>query len=209
VLPLPASFSETADGHRHHLPWRDLDLAVLCVPGQGLPMDQIIFRFICIEDREFPFEQCLLCWTHSGIVKCEVQIVNWQRRNVLEGDPNSGPATVLTFAVSGELWERTHLSPLYNITALWVKEVLRILKRGSSGATLKSMYRIDLPGFFEGGPTTLDRFSVGLSHGWAANPEYFVRPYSQAIAVLRFMSLSSSSSVDRGRPNSRDRPFGA
>jgi len=102
-----------------------------------------------------------------------------------------------------------HLSPLYNITALWVKEVLRILRSGNSGTTLKSMYRIGLACFFEGGARTLVRFSAGFSHGWAANPEYFVRPYSQAIAVLRFMSLSSSSSVDSGRPNSRERPFGA
>jgi len=165
VILVPTSFSETADGHCHHLPWRNLDLAVLCVPGQDLPMNQVVFGFICIEDREFPFEQGLLGWTHSGIVKCKVQIVNWQRRNVLEGDPNSGPTTISTIAVSGELWERAYLSPLYNITALWVKEVLRILKRGNSGATLKSMYRIDLPDFFEGGPTTLDRFSVGLSQG--------------------------------------------
>ena len=71
------------------------------------------------------------------------------------------------------------------------------------------MYRIGLTAFFEDGAITLVRFSVGLSHGWAANPEYFVRPYSQAIAVLRFISLSSSSSVDRGRPNSRESPFGA
>jgi len=126
-------------------------------------MDQIIFGLIRIEDRKFPFEQRLLGWTHSRIVKCKVQIVNWQRRNVLEGNPNSGPTTVLTIGVSGELWERTHLSPLYNITALWVKEVLRILKSGNSGATLKPMYRIDLPGFFD--PITLARFSVDLSHG--------------------------------------------
>ena len=99
-VTVPASFSKTADSHCHNLPWGDLDLAVLRVPGQDLPMDQAIFGLVRIEDRKFPFEQRLLGWTHSGIVECKVQIVDRQWRNILEGDPNSRPATPLTLAVS-------------------------------------------------------------------------------------------------------------
>jgi len=57
---VPASLSETADGHCRHLPWGNLDLVILCVPGQDLLMNQIILGFVCAEDRKFPFEQCLL-----------------------------------------------------------------------------------------------------------------------------------------------------
>jgi hypothetical protein len=74
--PAPASLSKTVDRHRHHLPWRNLDLAVPCVPGQDLPMHQIIFGFVCVEDRKFPFQQRLLGQTHGRVIEREVQIVN-------------------------------------------------------------------------------------------------------------------------------------
>lgn len=48
-----------------------------------------------------------------------------------------------------------------------------------------------------------------FSHGRESSPEYFERPVSHSIALRLRDNLSSSSSVDNGRTNSRDVPPGA
>jgi hypothetical protein len=93
------------------------------------------------------------------------------------------------------------------MTAPWVTEVRRIRNKGCSGTTLHSMNWKEL---LVGGIVNCALVRLpAFSQGRASSPEYFVRPVSQAKELLLRESRSSSSSVERGRTNSRETPPGA
>lgn len=105
---------------------------------------------------------------------------------------------------------RTYISPLYNMTAPCVNDVRRIRRRGCSGTTMHSTNRIV-------GLSAVDVEIVpcvllllaAVSHGRDASPECFDLPVSHSMALRLRDRRSSSSSVDKGRMNSRDTPPGA
>lgn len=96
------------------------------------------------------------------------------------------------------------------MTAPCVNDVRRIRRRGCSGTTMHSTNRI--VGLSAADVETIPcvlLLLADVSHGRDASPECFDLPVSHSMALRLRDRRSSSSSVDKGRMNSRDTPPGA
>lgn len=101
----------------------------------------------------------------------------------------------------------TYTSPAYSITAPCINEDLLTLNIGCSGTTLHS--KNFKTSFFAttAPPTALNRFfSFSRSPDLASRPARLTLTSSDSQTLCRLAILPSSSSVERGRMNSREVP---